>query len=567
MTTYERPFGRYFEEFEVGDVYRHWPGKTITEDDDHLFCMITMNHHPLHTNAWFAEHETVQGRNVVVGNLVYSLVLGMSVPDVSGSAIANLEVESLLHGTRRSTATPSTPRPGCSTRCESRSKRRPRHRDRRDQGVQPAGRGGLLLPPQGHGVEARLRPAPAAPLRRRRLGLTAAPGRDGLRSPPSCAGGWPTAGTCPWRRTRDPWHILSSEVMLQQTQAHRVIEPYRRWVERFPTPPPAPGPDPPRRCGRWAGLGYNGRAVRLHQAAVAVVEQHGGQVPDRLDLLEALPGVGPYTARAVLAFAFERARAGSSTPTWPGSFAAPPQAGGSRDRSARRSPTAWCRSVNRGPTTRPSSMSASPTAGPATHAATTAHCTTSPRGGCAASKPRTLPLRRRGRVGSTDRTARGGGGSSMPCGPARSRPTAWPPSVVGPTIRPALDGRPNSSCARGWPAGRLTGRSACPDPQPPGGGSVVVELVVVEVLVQRLESRPPIAIEDRGGASWIQREEPVLDHSSRTSRHGDASGRARRADPMRDRGAKTMPGRRTRSAGFVTVDSGNRLWPNTLEAR
>ncbi len=56
-----------------------------------------MNHHPLHTNAWFAEHETVHHKNVVVGNLVYSLVLGMSVPDVSGSAIANLEVESLVH--------------------------------------------------------------------------------------------------------------------------------------------------------------------------------------------------------------------------------------------------------------------------------------------------------------------------------------------------------------------------------------------------------------------------------------------------------------------------------------
>jgi acyl dehydratase len=97
MTTYDRPFGRYYEEFEVGDVYKHWPGKTITEADDHLFCMITMNHHPLHTNAWFAENETVQKKNVVVGNLVYSLVLGMSVPDVSGSSIANLEVESLIH--------------------------------------------------------------------------------------------------------------------------------------------------------------------------------------------------------------------------------------------------------------------------------------------------------------------------------------------------------------------------------------------------------------------------------------------------------------------------------------
>jgi len=97
MTTYDRPFGRYFEDFVTGDVYRHWPGKTITEADDHLFCMITMNHHPLHTNAWFAENESVQKKNVVVGNLVYSLALGMSVPDVSGAAIANLEVESLLH--------------------------------------------------------------------------------------------------------------------------------------------------------------------------------------------------------------------------------------------------------------------------------------------------------------------------------------------------------------------------------------------------------------------------------------------------------------------------------------
>jgi acyl dehydratase len=97
MTTYDRPFGRYFEDFEPGDLYRHWPGKTVTEYDDHLFCLITMNHHPLHINEWFAQNETVHGKNVVVGNLVYSLVLGMSVPDVSGSCIANLEVESLVH--------------------------------------------------------------------------------------------------------------------------------------------------------------------------------------------------------------------------------------------------------------------------------------------------------------------------------------------------------------------------------------------------------------------------------------------------------------------------------------
>ena len=93
----ETRFGRWFEEFEVGDVYWHWPGKTITEADDHLFCLLTMNHHPLHLDAHYAEHESQFGRNVVVGNLVYSLVLGMSVPDISGKAIANLEIESLRH--------------------------------------------------------------------------------------------------------------------------------------------------------------------------------------------------------------------------------------------------------------------------------------------------------------------------------------------------------------------------------------------------------------------------------------------------------------------------------------
>ena len=92
-----RAFGRYLEDFQVGDVYKHLPGKTITEYDDHLFCMITMNQHPLHTNEHYAETQTQFKRNVVVGNLVYSLALGMSVPDVSGKAIANLEVESLRH--------------------------------------------------------------------------------------------------------------------------------------------------------------------------------------------------------------------------------------------------------------------------------------------------------------------------------------------------------------------------------------------------------------------------------------------------------------------------------------
>ena len=90
-------FGRSYEEFEVGATYRHWPGKTVTEYDDHLFCLLTMNHHPLHLDANYARETTQFGQNVVVGNYVYSILLGMSVPDVSGKAIANLEVESLRH--------------------------------------------------------------------------------------------------------------------------------------------------------------------------------------------------------------------------------------------------------------------------------------------------------------------------------------------------------------------------------------------------------------------------------------------------------------------------------------
>jgi acyl dehydratase len=91
-----RQYGRYLEEFEVGATYRHWPAKTVTEADDHLFCLLTMNHHPLHINDVYAG-ESQQGRNVVVGPLVYSLALGMSVGDVSGKAIANLATEDLRH--------------------------------------------------------------------------------------------------------------------------------------------------------------------------------------------------------------------------------------------------------------------------------------------------------------------------------------------------------------------------------------------------------------------------------------------------------------------------------------
>ncbi len=90
-------FGGYLEDYEPGDVFRHWPGKTITEAEDHMFCLLTMASSPLHTDRHFAETETEFGRNVVVGTFVYSLLLGMSVPDISGRAIANLGVSELRH--------------------------------------------------------------------------------------------------------------------------------------------------------------------------------------------------------------------------------------------------------------------------------------------------------------------------------------------------------------------------------------------------------------------------------------------------------------------------------------
>ena len=91
-----RPYGRYLEDFEIGARYKHWPAKTVTEGDHHLFCLITMNHHPLHLNDVYAAGSQ-QGRNVVVGPYVYSLALGMSVGDISGKAIANLATRELSH--------------------------------------------------------------------------------------------------------------------------------------------------------------------------------------------------------------------------------------------------------------------------------------------------------------------------------------------------------------------------------------------------------------------------------------------------------------------------------------
>lgn len=112
----------------------------------------------------------------------------------------------------------------------------------------------------------------------------------------------------PWRHTRDPWAIVVSEFMLQQTQVARVAPRYHAFLARFPDPRACAAAAPGDVVRLWSGLGYNRRALNLHRLAVACVERHGGRLPQDLDELLALPGVGPYTARAVLVFAHERDR-------------------------------------------------------------------------------------------------------------------------------------------------------------------------------------------------------------------------------------------------------------------
>ena len=107
-----------------------------------------------------------------------------------------------------------------------------------------------------------------------------------------------------FRRTSDPWAILVSEVMAQQTQAARAAEAWTRFMSQFPTPASLAAASPATVIRAWRGLGYNRRALALRGAAVAIVEEHGGRVPSTLDALVALPGIGPYTARAVMAIAF-----------------------------------------------------------------------------------------------------------------------------------------------------------------------------------------------------------------------------------------------------------------------
>jgi A/G-specific adenine glycosylase len=111
----------------------------------------------------------------------------------------------------------------------------------------------------------------------------------------------------PWRRPEaSPWAVLVSELMLQQTPVARVLPAYEAWLVRWPTPASCAAAPAGEAVRMWGKLGYPRRALRLHEAAGAIVDRHGGVVPASLEELLALPGVGAYTARAVASFAYGR---------------------------------------------------------------------------------------------------------------------------------------------------------------------------------------------------------------------------------------------------------------------
>jgi A/G-specific adenine glycosylase len=110
----------------------------------------------------------------------------------------------------------------------------------------------------------------------------------------------------PWRRTRDPYAILVAEVMLQQTQVDRVIPKWHAWLARFPTLASLAEASRADTIREWQGLGYNLRAVRLHDIACQVVAEYQGQLPRSIDGLRRLKGIGRYTAAAVTCFAYEQ---------------------------------------------------------------------------------------------------------------------------------------------------------------------------------------------------------------------------------------------------------------------
>jgi len=146
-----------------------------------------------------------------------------------------------------------------------------------------------IKPPETSPIGDAISPAKIDRVRRSLLDWFSANGRD-----------------LPWRKTRDPYRILVSEVMLQQTQVDRVIPYYAAFIERFPTPielAEAPTSDVIK---AWAGLGYNRRAVNLQRTARYLMSHANGEFPADVTALRQLPGIGPYTAGAIACFAFEQ---------------------------------------------------------------------------------------------------------------------------------------------------------------------------------------------------------------------------------------------------------------------
>ena len=110
----------------------------------------------------------------------------------------------------------------------------------------------------------------------------------------------------PWRRTKNPYHILVSEIMLQQTQVERVIDRFAEFLAAYPDFPSLARAVLPQLLGIWQGMGYNRRALMLRSLAQRVVDEHRGKLPSDPETLIGLPGIGPYTAGAVAAFAFNK---------------------------------------------------------------------------------------------------------------------------------------------------------------------------------------------------------------------------------------------------------------------
>jgi A/G-specific adenine glycosylase len=110
----------------------------------------------------------------------------------------------------------------------------------------------------------------------------------------------------PWRKTRNPYRVLVSEIMLQQTQVERVLVKYNEFLAAFPDFSALAKAPLPRLLRIWSGMGYNRRALALKALAQKVVDEHGGKLPSDTDKLIALPGIGKYTAGAVMAFAFNK---------------------------------------------------------------------------------------------------------------------------------------------------------------------------------------------------------------------------------------------------------------------